>query len=153
MLATVAGARIAALATLAAVAALAVAFAVGTPAEELKVIHLDFGSVAFLTVAVRPFAGAKFPFHVELGAFLDEFFNDVRVAAPRDDVVPFRVLTGFAVAVAIAFGRGEAEGGHLGVALGALGIGIEVTDIGVVSNVTDQHDFIECHSAKIFYAS
>ncbi len=120
---------------------------VGTLAQELEVVHLDFGSEALIASLVGPLAGADLAFDEDLTALVDEFFDEVGVATPGDDVVPFRVLAGFAVAVAIAFRGGETEGGYLGVALGALGIGIEVTDFGVISNVTDQHDFVECHNA------
>ena len=76
--------------------------------------------------------------------------QEVRVAAPGDDVVPFGVLAGFAVAVAVAFGGSKTEGCHFGIALRALGIGIKVTDFRVISNVTDQHDFVECDNTVIF---
>ena len=52
---------------------------------------------------------------------VDEFFDEVGIVPPGDDVVPFRVLTDVAVAVAEAFGGGEAERRHLGIALRALG--------------------------------
>ena len=131
------------------VAALAALRGVGTLAEELDVVGLDFGSKALVAGLVRPLTGAEFSFDVDLTSLVDELFHEVRIAAPGDDVVPFGVLAGFAVAVAVAFGGGQAEGCHLGIALGALGIGIKVTDFGVVSNVTDQHDFVECHNTNI----
>ena len=86
----------------------------------------------------------RYCFNVDLTAFVDELLHEVGVAAPGDDGVPFGVFAGFSVAVTEAFGRGQAEGGYFGVALGALGVGgIKVTDFRVVSNVTDEHYFIQ----------
>ena len=116
---------------------------VGALAEKLHVVHLDFGGEALVAGLVRPLAGAEFALDINLGAFADEAFGYVGIVAPGDDVMPFSVFAELAVAVAIAFGGGQAEGSHLGIALRALGIGIKVTDFGVVSNVTDEHDFVE----------
>ena len=105
----VAGPGIAALLGAVAGTVLAVAFAVGALAQELEIIHLDFSRVAVLAVTVRPLAGTEPALHVDLAALVDETFNDVGVAAPGDDVVPFRVLPGFTVAVTVALGSRKAE--------------------------------------------
>ena len=60
--------------------------------------------------------------------------------------MPFRVFTEFSVAVTEALRGGKAEGCYLCVCGGILGIGFKVTYFRVISNVTDKHYFVQCHS-------
>ena len=118
-------------------------------AKKLDSISNYLCGVALCTSLICPLPGAEFAFNEYLAAFVDVFFHYIGIIAPHNYVVPLRVFTEFTVAVTEAFCGGKTEGSNLCVGCGILGIGFKVTDFGVISNVTDKHNFVQCHSNNV----
>jgi hypothetical protein len=111
-------------------------------AKKLETVNSDLGRVPLVAGLVSPGAGAKLALNVNLRALADEFLRHIRRIPPSDDVVPFRVLAKFSIAVTISLCRGEGELGHLRRSLVRV-VPIKVTYLRVSSNVTDQHYFVQ----------
>ncbi len=121
-------------------------FSIRALAKKLNGISNYLCSVALCTGLVCPLTGAEFAFNIHLTAFVDVFFHDIGIIAPYNYTMPLSVFTQFSVTVTEALCGGKAEGCNLCVGCRILGIGFKVTDFGIISNVTDKHNFVQCHS-------
>ena len=112
-------------------------------AKELDVVHDNFCGVTVCAGLVCPLAGTEAALNKALAAFVNEFLCKVCGVPPCYDAVPFRVFLPVAATVCVAFCRCKTECGDFGVGTAALGIVLKVTYFGVISNVTDQHYFVQ----------
>ena len=105
-------------------------------AEQNQVVGDDLGAVFFLAaLLVFPGGSLQASFNIEFVAFLDVLAHNLGQALPGNNVVPFGAVLPFATLVFVAFVGGQAELGDCGAA------GSEF-DLGVLSKITDENDFI-----------
>ncbi len=115
-------------------------------AKKLDSICNYFCGETFGACLICPLTGTELALNIDLTAFVNELFCKIGIAAPCNNAVPLCVFTEFSVTVTEALCGSQAEGCNLCVGCGILGIGFKVTDFGIISNVTDKHYFVQCHS-------